>query len=353
MNQKHWKYHKEKIYMKKCLSVVILGLAILTVTTCKTGQIKSQETTFEIISEEIIVGKGGEWELSGLLTLPRDARGKIPAVVLVHGSGPQDMDETVMANKPFKDIAEYLASQGIAVLRYNKRTFTHPEKMVAVLGGSLSVYEETIEDAILATELLKADPRINENKVFIIGHSLGGMLAPRIHASGANFAGLILMAGSPRFLLDISYDQNIDYIENTLEGEEKEIAYASLAGWDEQVNTIVNLPDDVAKSISMGGGTSAYYYKDLYDHPAAAYINNVRVPYLVLQGSADFQVKVDKDFALYKELLAGRDNVTFILYEGLNHLFITSTTGNIDEYNTPGNVDRQVLQDIVNWIKLQ
>ncbi|MDR0313894.1 MAG: alpha/beta hydrolase, partial [Treponema sp.] len=101
-----------------------------------------------------------------------------------------------------------------------------------------------------------------------------------------------------------------------------------------------------------GSGISAYYYKDLYDHPAATYINNVRIPYLVLQGSADFQVKPDKDFALYKELLAGRDNVTFILYEGLNHMFITSTTGYIDEYNTPGNVDRQVLRDIVDWIKM-
>jgi len=303
-------------------------------------------------SEKITIGKGSKYELEGILTMPEGEmpRGGFPAAVIVHGSGPMDMDGTAFAYKVYQDVAGYLSSSGIAVIRYNKRTFSHPYEMIRELGGSLTVYEETIEDAVLAANLLKADPRINSGKVFMIGHSLGGMLAPRIQASGGNFAGLVLMAGSPRFLLDLSYDQNVLLIERTMTGEEKANAYASLSGWDDMVNTILSIPDEAAKGVDIGG-MSAYYLKDLYFNPPANYIDNVRVPVLVLQGDADFQVLADKDYVLYKEMFAGRNNVFFNLYEGLNHMFIKSTTGFIDEYNIPGNVDKQVLEDISRWIR--
>jgi len=303
-------------------------------------------------SEKITIGKGSKYELDGILTMPEGEmpRGGFPAAVIVQGSGPIDMDGNVFAYSVYKDIAEYLSSSGIAVVRYNKRTFSHGFKMVEELGGSLTVNEETIEDAVLAANLLKADPRINSSKVFMIGHSLGGMLAPRIQTSGGNFAGLILMAGSPRFLLDLSYDQNVFVIERTMTGAEKENAYISLSGWDGMVNTILSIPDDAAKDVDLGG-MSAYYLKDLYFNPASNYINNVRVPILVLQGDADFQVLADKDFILYKEMFAGRNNVFFNLYQGLNHMFIKSTTGFMDEYNIPGNVDKKVLEDISRWIR--
>jgi hypothetical protein len=177
----------------------------------------SNDDNTEVVGEDVqsegftdipvIVGEGTDFPLNGILSMPDNVSGKIPAVVLVHGSGPQDMDETIFENKPFRDIAEHLASNEIAVIRYDKRTFAHGAKAVQTFGGGLSVWEETIEDAILAAEMLRSDPRIDENRVFIIGHSLGGMLAPRIHAEGGNFAGLILLAGSPRFLLDISKNQ--------------------------------------------------------------------------------------------------------------------------------------------------
>jgi len=269
------------------------------------------------------------------------------------------MDGTAFAYKPYLDIADFLSSNGIAVLRYNKRTLTHGAKMVEQLGGALTVYEETIEDAVLACALLKENQRINEDKVFMIGHSLGGMLSPRVQSTGFQltrqtaFSGLILLAGSPRFLMDISYDQNVEYIEKMMTGAEKEAALAGLATWDEQINAIVNLPDAVAKTVDIQGGMSAYYLKDLYRHPVTMYLDDIHVPFLVLQGSADFQVSPEKDFEVYKRLLSGRGNVTFILYEGLNHMFITSTTGYIDEYKIPGNVDVKVLQDITNWILAQ
>ncbi|MCL2286291.1 MAG: alpha/beta fold hydrolase [Firmicutes bacterium] len=206
--------------MKK-ISVFFLLLALtIAITACNNNAVndpeeqqlyndypsQEQSRVYEIINERVVIGQGTEWELDGLLTLPIGAGGTVPAVVLVHGSGPADMDATIFENRPFLEIAEYLAANGIAVIRYNKRTFTHGAEMIRQLGGSLTVWAETIEDAILATEILRADPRIDENRVFILGHSLGGALAPRIHAYGGDFAGLILFAGSPRSLLEIIFD---------------------------------------------------------------------------------------------------------------------------------------------------
>lgn len=306
----------------------------------------------------VVIGYGTEYSLNGMLSMPDNAieTAKVPAVVLVHGSGPSDMDEKVYENKPFRDIAKYLAANGIAVIRYTKRTYRYGEKMLEELGGSLTVYEETIEDAILAAEILKSDPRIDENKVFIIGHSLGGMLAPRIHAEGGDFAGIISLAGSPRTLFDIGYPQTMALIEAMEEGEEKEAQLASMAGFDEQVEFILNLSDDEAKNTPVGaGGMSAYYYKDMSTHPIPEYVKDITVPFLILQGSADFQVYADIDYVAWQELLAGRENVTFKLYDGLNHFFMPSTGRTMaeiaEEYKIAGHIDEHVLSDIADWIK--
>jgi len=303
----------------------------------------------------IIIGDGTAFPLRGVLSMPDNISGKIPAVVIVHGSGPQDMDMTLFANKPYRDIAEYLASNGIAAIRYNKRTLTHGAKV----DGNWTVKEETIEDAILATEILKADPRIDENRVYIIGHSLGGMLAPRIHAEGGNYAGLILLAGSPRFLIDISKTQNVLAIEAMQEGVEKQAALASLEQWDEYYSAFLTLPDDTAKNTPVPGwgGVSAYYLKDLFENPISAYLKEITKPFLILQGSNDLQILADVDFVVYQELMAERANVVLKLYDGLNHLFMPSTIETIaelmDEYAKEAKVDSQVLADIAEWINKQ
>ncbi|MCL2004140.1 MAG: alpha/beta fold hydrolase [Oscillospiraceae bacterium] len=303
----------------------------------------------------IILGEGTEYPLRGMLTVPDGVSGKVPGVVLVHGSGPQDMDETVFENKPFLEIAEYLSANGFAVIRYDKRTYTHGAKMLQELGGSLSVWEETIEDAILATEMLKADSRIDRDRVFILGHSLGGMLAPRIHAMGGDYAGLILFAGSPRSLLEIIADQQRMAVLETLEGEALEAALEAFELADEQIAAIVNMPDDEAKATTDASGASVYYWKDLHTHSAADYIEDITAPILVMHAGNDMQVFADKDFAGYQELLAGRDNVTFKLYEGLNHLFmpsdITRRVDILDEYAVKANIDGQVLRDIAEWLR--
>jgi len=333
--------------MKKFLVVFLIGLSIMTAAACKTGQIKSQEITYEVINEAITVGEGSEWELSGVLSLPANAKGKIPAVVLVHGSGPQDMDSTIYANKPFKDIAEYLASRGIAVLRYNKRTFTHPAKIMENF-QDFTVKEETVDDAILAANILRNDSRINSEKIFLIGHSLGGMVAPRIDAEGGNFAGIIIFAGSPRRFADIWHDQALDAIA-LLSDSDKIIGQAQIAEIMGYFDMFADMTDEEAKQGILLNATG-YYWKDLDSYPSNEYLVKTDKPVLIMQGGKDFQVLAEKDFAQYQTLLSGKANVTFKLYPELSHLFITSTTGTIDEYAIGGHVDFVVLDDIVNWI---
>ena len=82
------------------------------------------------IERAVTVG-AGEWKLPATLSLPKTA-GKVPAIVLVHGSGAHDRDETVFASKPFRDLAEGLASDGIAVLRYEKRNQAHQARVIAL-----------------------------------------------------------------------------------------------------------------------------------------------------------------------------------------------------------------------------
>ena len=302
----------------------------------------------------VIIGEGTDYPLDGILSIPDGVEGKLPAVVLVHGSGPNDMDETIFGNKPFRDVAEYLAKNGVAVIRYDKRTFTHGAALAQEFGGGLTVNEETIEDAILAAELLRSDRRIDEKRIFILGHSLGGMLAPRIHAEGGDFAGIISFAGSPRSLLDISYDQQMAYIAEMPEGAEKTASLAQMETYFYQIDVLLSLSDDEAKATQVSGGVYAYYFKEMDGRPAAGYISEISVPFLIMQGSKDFQVFADTDFVMWQELLEGRENVTFKLYDGLNHLFMASADGSItdfqEEYKVAGNVDPQVLADIVAWV---
>ncbi|MGI8495040.1 MAG: alpha/beta hydrolase, partial [Pyrinomonadaceae bacterium] len=149
---------------------------------------------------EVTVGAGGEWALPATLTMPK-GKSNVAAAVLVHGSGPNDRDETLGGTKVFKDLAWGLASKGIAVLRYEKRTRQHGAQMGGV--KNFTVNEETVEDAVLAARLLMQTPNINPKKVFVLGHSLGGYLLPRIGEKEKTIAGFISFAGATLPLEDI------------------------------------------------------------------------------------------------------------------------------------------------------
>ena len=303
--------------------------------------------------EKIVVGENTKYPLNGLLTLPAGATNPVPAVVFVHGSGASNMDEKIGKLTPFKDLAQGLAQHGIASLRYDKRSFTHGFKMLKDKSLEVTVKAETIDDAVLATELLKKDPRIDHERIFIIGHSMGGMLAPRIDAEGGNYAGLIIMAGSPRKLEEIMLDQNEEVLRLT-KGLVHWIVTKQVKKFAEMFDGMYGLSDEEAKKKKMGGGTTLYYFKEMGEHAAPGYLTVCEKPILILQGEKDFQATADKDFAAYKQLLAGKENVTFRLYENLSHAFVSSVYGNImkakQEYGVEQHIPEEVIADIANWI---
>lgn len=304
-----------------------------------------------MIKENIVVGEGTKYPLKGILTLPEDRQTQVPAVVFVHGSGSSNMDEKVGKLTPFKDLAEGLAQLGIASVRYDKRSFAYPFKILRE--KIITVKEETIEDAIRATELLKRDSRIDKDNIFIAGHSMGGMLAPRIDAEGGNYKGLILMAGSPRRLEEIMLDQN-EAVMRSGKGLLQWFVKTQVAKISAMFEGMYELSDEEAKKKKVGNGTTLYYFKEMGEHQSSNYLVKLEKPILIMQGEKDFQATLENDFAAYKELLEDKKNVTFKVYENLNHLFVPSVYGNImkamKEYKVEQHIGKNVIKDLADWI---
>ena len=301
--------------------------------------------------EKIIIGEGTEFPLKGILTLPENLEKPVPAVVFVHGSGSSNMDEKVMKLTPFKDLAKGLAEHGIASVRYDKRSFAHGRKMLK--NGNLTVKEEVIEDAVLASNLLKNDSRIDSEKVFIIGHSMGAMLAPRIDAEGGNFKGLVLLAGTLDTLEGVLFRQ-LDEMKNGKSKIMSWVASAQEKKFKKSFENLYELSDEEAKKIPYAGGVNLYYFKEMGGHRAADYLEKTEKPVLIMQGTKDLQVNVERDFGGYKRAFGERDNFSFRLYEGLNHCFVPALYDDISkatkEFSKERHIGDNIISDIAGWI---
>jgi uncharacterized protein len=298
-------------------------------------------------NREVTVGSG-EWALPGTLTLPKGRTGPFPAVVLVHGSGPNDRDETIGPNRPFRDLAEGLATQGIAVLRYDKRTKVYAQKMAA-LTDTVTVKQEVVDDAVAAVELLRTLPEVDPAKVFVLGHSLGGTLVPRIGQSDAHIAGLISLAGATRPLEDLILEQTT-YLAS-LENPSSASTQTKLKELEAQVARVKDpalSPSTPASELPLG--IPAAYWLDLRGYKPAEVARSLHKPILVLQGARDYQVTT-ADFEGWKTALAGQPQAKTILYPDLNHLFLTGTgKSKPAEYEQQGHVSEQVIRDIAAWV---
>lgn len=300
------------------------------------------------LEKEVTVGTG-EWALPGTLTVPKEP-GSYPAIVLVHGSGPNDRDETIGPNKPFRDLAWGLASQGIAVLRYEKRTRQYGSK-IGQFKGQFTVKEETIDDALAAVALLRKTEGVDAGRIFVLGHSLGGMLIPRIGVRDKGIAGFIVLAGwgATKPMEDTIIEQ-MTYIFS-LEGKISDEEKKKLEEVKQLAAKIKNLkPSDASSSANILGAPASYWL-DLrgYDPPDAA--KKLQQPLLILQGERDYQVTM-ADFQRWKDALSSRRDVTFKSYPKMNHLFIEGN-GRIApaEYTITGHVAEAVIVDIGTWIK--
>ncbi len=288
---------------------------------------------------DVTVGKD-PWALPGTLSMPV-GKGPFPAVVLVHGSGPHDRDETVGAVKPFRDLAWGLASQGVAVLRYEKRSKVHGSKLGS---APLTVKDEIVDDAVAAVELLRATKGIDPRRVVVLGHSQGGGLAPRIAAADGHVAGGVVLAGPTRPMPDLVKDQLDHLVAN---GAAREEDVASLREEAEKIRKVdARTPADQR---IMGAPPAYWIDYASYDAPATARKN--ALPILVLQGGRDYQVTA-ADLAGWKAALGKASYAKFRTFPKANHLFVDGEGTSLPaEYHSPGNVAPAVVDAIAAWVK--
>ncbi len=294
---------------------------------------------------ELVIGKP-PWQLPATLTLPK-ASEPVPAVVLVHGSGPQDRDETIGPNKPFKDLAWGLASRKIAVLRYDKRTRVHLERIRSE-NVRFTIDDETVNDALGAAALLRETEGIDPARVFVLGHSLGGSMLPRIGARDEKLAGLIGLAASSIPLQDkiLAQFRYLFGLDGTIDDAEKQ----KLAALEEQAKQVRALKPADADGGSVVFGAPASYWLDLRGYDAAKAAKALRQRMLFLQGDRDYQVTLE-DFQRFERALAGKKNVKLKTYLGLNHLFVHGDgKSRPEEYELPGHVHETVIDDVAAFI---
>ena len=289
-----------------------------------------------------------KWHLPATLSLPNGA-GPFPAVILLHGSGPGDRDETIGPNKPFKDLALGLASRGIAVLRFDKRTYVFPN-IVRLLKGKFTVQDETIDDALTAARFLKEFKKVDPDRVFLLGHSLGGYLIPRIARQCPCAAGFIIMAGAARPLPVLIREQYRTIF--SLDGKIDRTERRKLREID-SLTALVQSPKywNNTDPLAMVLGAPPAYWKDLAQYDLQKAAGCLHKPVLVLQGGKDYQV-TKKDFVLWKRYLKNDSQSRFVFYPDLNHLFMkVPGIPSPAMYEIRGHVALRVIKDIAQWIK--
>lgn len=308
------------------------------------------------IEKEITFGASETYPLSGTLTLPSKT-GSYPVVILVHGSGPLDRDETVYNTKLFRDIAYGLAKQGIATFRYDKRTYTYAEELTN--STSLTLDEEVIDDVLAAINLMESTKGVNKEQVYVLGHSLGGMLIPMIdeklnenETSKTTVAGYIMASAPARALPDVILEQYkyLTSLDTSLSDADKETYMMQVQYFVDAAKnaTLSNAGDSLGLA-----GFNDIFWATLNTYNQQNEAKEITIPTLITQGERDYQVTME-DFKLWQSTLKENDNFTLKSYPNLNHLYVSGDkTSTPDEYFFDSFADENYINDLATWIKAQ
>jgi len=321
----------------------------------------SEDITFE--------NKKAGIHLAGTLTLPKKD-GVFPAVILISGSGPQNRDEELLGHKPFLVLSDFLTKNGIAVLRFDDRG---TGKSTGYFKGATTF--DFAKDVEYAIEYLQKRKEINKNKIGLIGHSEGGIIAPIIASENENIDFIVLMAGAAlrgdKLLLLQKYkiETQMGIHKQLVENNQQIFAGAYEIILNQRIeNELVS--DTLSKYFTSKYGTalpdkqktalinqlSSPWMLNFIRIDPIVYLSKVNCPVLAINGSMDLQVPSKENLEIIEDNFRKNKNTSVKVKElkNLNHLFQECKTGSISEY---GQIEQTIapiaLKEILNWINLQ
>jgi len=287
--------------------------------------------------------RSGAIELGATFYRPPSVSGRFPAVVLVGGSGPLDRDGSLGANKPLRDLATGLARKGIAVLTYDKRTYAFPGKPVA------NIDDEMVDDAVAAINNLTAREQVDSARVFVLGHSFGGTLAPRIAQRSGKVAGLILLAPALESL-ESAIIRQLHWLADR-DGKIDDDEQTALTAIEAQAQRLAELKSGALVDGALPLGIPASYWKSLWDYDPIAVARGVDRPILALFAGRDYQVLAEATRQQLQTGLADGPPLRSRVYPLLGHTFMPmSEPPDPAMLLAPAHLSQTVIDDVANWI---
>ena len=290
---------------------------------------------------DVTVGQA-PYVLEGVLTMPKEASEEtpVPVCVFVHDFGAFDHDLTMGQTTFFADLADALGKMGVASLRYDSRAYAYPDAQAE------TVYDEAVEDALAACQLLKDNPLVDQERIVLVGLGFGGMIAPRIvsQSEGA-FTAMIILGSTPKTLIEwycATQSEAYDALgEETQETIEK------------MIRKVSSVSEEEARALTLFGKNGYYFWEDLH-YNAVELIKELKVPTYIGQGRRDPIVSEEEGRIAYADAIG--DNMTFMSFKafrGLNHILMNDLTvdeNGLPEYAVATHIDTQAGRTLAQWV---
>jgi dienelactone hydrolase len=297
--------------------------------------------------EDVTFAADTNMPIRGILSVPVNKQ-KLPLVIIVPEAGPTDMDG-IFVSKPYKDIASGLSSNGIAVFRYNKRSVSYGFSISQskTEGQKFTPEEDVLFDLYAAIATLKQNPLIDTNKIYLLGHGEGAYLAPYVAANNLNIKGIIMMGANANHPLEMIQDQN-EYLVKILPHkahdfeETKEHSRIVLKRKVKTNTSNLLLPFHLPPS----------YWLWINDYNQVKVAKKLSIPIFITQGGRDYQTD-KKNFFVWQRKLKKNKNVSFKLYEKMNHIMHEGEgESTYSEYSIMRHIPFEVIDDMVKWLQV-